>query len=42
MLVHDVMTLEQYDQRAEKDWPHRVPIPTSRDLADRLGDCIYD
>jgi hypothetical protein len=42
MLVDDVITLEQYDQLAEKNWPHRVPIPTSRDLADRLGDCIYD
>jgi Nucleotide modification associated domain 2 len=42
MLVHEAITLKEYDRRAEQEWPHRIPIPTSRDLAERLGDCIYD
>lgn len=42
MRVEEVISLADYDRQAPQDWPHRIPIPTSRDLADRLGDCIYD
>ena len=42
MRVDDVMTLAEYDRRASQEWPHRIPNLESRDLADRLGDCIYD
>lgn len=42
MRVEEVVSLAEYDHRAPIDWPHRVPNLLSRDLADRLGDCIYD
>lgn len=42
MRVEMVIPLEEYDRRANHDWPAKVPQPMSRDLADRLGDCIYD
>lgn len=42
MLVQDVISLEEYDRRAPKEWSHRIPNVMSRDLATRLGDCIYD
>lgn len=42
MLVEDVISLKEYDHRAEAEWPHRIPKVFSRDLAERLGDCIYD
>jgi len=42
MRVQDVIPLADYDSRAKAEWPHRLPDVTSRDLADRLGDCIYD
>lgn len=42
MLVQEVITLEDYDRRAPNEWPERRPNPLSYDLADRLGDCIYD
>ena len=42
MRVEQVLTLEQYDQQARFEWPHRVPNVQSADLSERLGDCIYD
>lgn len=41
MRVEEVMPLKDYDARAQKEWPHRIPDVTSLDLASRLGDCIY-
>ena len=41
MRVEEVVTLQDYDTRAQKEWPHRIPDVTSLDLATRLGDCIY-
>ena len=41
MRVEEVVTLQAYDARARKEWPHRIPDVTSLDLAARLGDCIY-
>jgi Nucleotide modification associated domain 2 len=40
--VEKVMSLAEYDRRAPTEWPHRIPNLQSLDLADRLGDCIYD
>src|SRR6266853_1360984 len=42
MRVDDVITFDEYDRRAPMEWPAKVPQPISRDLAERLGDCIYD
>lgn len=42
MLVHEVVSLEEYDRRAEAEWPHRIPNFTTDDPNDRLGDCIYE
>ncbi len=42
MRVTDVVSLADYDRLAQANWPHKIPNPMSRDLADRLGDCIYD
>lgn len=42
MRVDEVITLEEYDRRAPKDWKHRIPDPASRSHARRRGDCIYD
>lgn len=42
MFVHEVVALRDYDRRAATDWPHRVPVFTTGDRKDRLGDCIYD
>lgn len=42
MKVAEVMSLAEYDRRAPKEWPHRIPDMSSCDLAARLGDCIYD
>jgi Nucleotide modification associated domain 2 len=42
MQVEEVVPMSEYDRRAPHEWDHRIPKPTSRDLADRLGDCIYD
>lgn len=42
MRVEEVLTLKQYDEQAKTRWPHRIPKIRSADLADRLGDCIYD
>jgi hypothetical protein len=42
MRVDEVLTMPDYDRFALQRWPHRIPKPASLDLADRLGDCIYD
>lgn len=42
MRVDEVVSMEDYDRRAPRDWPEKIPNSKSRDLADRLGDCIYD
>lgn len=42
MRVEEVMSLADYDRLAPSRWPGRIPDLLSRDLADRLGDCIYD
>jgi hypothetical protein len=42
MRVDDILTLEQYDQRAAANWADRIPDIKSKDLTKRLGDCIYD
>lgn len=42
MRVEEVVPLAEYDRRAPQEWPHRIPNLQSLDLADRLGDCIYD
>lgn len=42
MRVEEVLTLQEYDQKAATNWPHRIPRINSADLSERLGDCIYD
>jgi hypothetical protein len=42
MLVEEAISLADYDRRAPDERPRRVPDLLSRDLADRLGDCIYN
>lgn len=42
MKVERVLSLKKYDEYAAEKWPHRVPDTKSRDLTERLGDCIYD
>lgn len=42
MKVEEVVTLKDYDARAPKEWSCKIPDLQSLDLADRLGDCIYD
>jgi hypothetical protein len=42
MQISDVMSLAEYDRRAPAEWPHRIPDMGSKELARRLGDCIYD
>ena len=42
MRVEEVLSLRDYDHYAASRWPHRIPNPQSADLAERLGDCIYD
>src|SRR5882724_6912763 len=42
MRIEEVMPLHEYDRRAANEWPSRIPNLLSRDLADRLGDCVYD
>lgn len=41
MKVEEVVSLHDYNARAQKEWPHRIPDLKSLDLASRLGDCIY-
>src|SRR6266571_2233757 len=42
MHVEEVLTLKDYDKKAQARWPHRIPNVQSADLSERLGDCIYD
>jgi hypothetical protein len=42
MRVEEVITLAEYDRQAPIRWPAKIPNVLSPDLADRLGDCIYD
>lgn len=42
MRVGEVISLEEYDERAPTEWPDRIPNIRSADLWERLGDCIYD
>lgn len=42
MKVQEVVPLNEYDARARKEWPSRIPDMQSLDLSARLGDCIYD
>lgn len=42
MCVEEVLSMQDYDQRAIACWPHRIPDTKSYALQDRLGDCIYD
>lgn len=42
MRVDDVISMEEYDNRAKAEWPTRIPDIRSKDLSQRLGDCIYD
>ena len=42
MRVEEILSLQEYDRRARTDWPHRIPNAGSADLAERLGDHIYD
>jgi hypothetical protein len=41
MRVEKVLSFEEYDREAAKNWPHRIPKIQSMELAERLGDCIY-
>jgi len=42
MKVQEVVSLKEYDSRATREWPYRIPDIKSLNLASRLGDCIYD
>lgn len=42
MRVEEVLSMQEYDRQAPTRWPHRIPKIDSRDLSERLGDCIYD
>jgi hypothetical protein len=42
MRVERVLPLIDYDRKARRNWPHRIPNIKSPDLTERLGDCIYD
>jgi len=42
MQIAEVLTWKEYDARASREWPHRVPDLDSTDLTRQLGDCIYD
>ena len=42
MRVTEKISLEEYDRLAPKRWPYRVPDISSKNLWDRLGDCIYE
>jgi hypothetical protein len=42
MRVEEVLSMADYDRQAAQRWPLRIPDVTSKDLARRLGDCIYD
>lgn len=42
MRVDEIVTIEEYDRRAPRDWPERIPGCYSTDFRRRKGDCIYD
>jgi len=42
MRVEEVVSMASYDKFAKDRWRHRIPRIDSFDLAERLGDCIYD
>jgi hypothetical protein len=42
MKVDAVLSLAEYDKCCQKRWQHRIPNVNSKDLSERLGDCIYD
>lgn len=42
MHVEEVISVREYDLRAQYEWQHRIPDVASLDLSERLGDCIYD
>ncbi len=42
MRIETVLSLRDYDRLAQDSWSHRLPNVRSADLAERLGDCIYD
>jgi hypothetical protein len=42
MRVEKVLSFEEYDREAKLKWPYRLPNIQSADLAEQLGDCIYD
>lgn len=42
MRVDEKISLQEYDQRANDEWPHRVPKYSDGDPRNYLGDCIYD
>jgi hypothetical protein len=42
MRIEEVLPLSKYDQEARSRWPLRIPNMQSADLAELLGDCIYD
>jgi hypothetical protein len=42
MRVDEVLPMAEYDSQAKNRWPFRIPDVESKDLARRLGDCIYD
>lgn len=42
MRVDEVVTMEEYDRRAGREWPHRIPDPKSPSHVHKSGDCIYD
>ena len=42
MRIEQVLPIREYDELAPARWPHRIPDIHSKDLSERLGDCIYD
>lgn len=42
MLVKEKITMAQYDQRCQTEWPFRIPDIRSPHESNRLGDCLYD
>jgi hypothetical protein len=42
MHVQEVLSLQDYDDRASSRWPERIPDPRSLEMSRRLGDCIYE
>lgn len=42
MRVTEVVTMREYDFRAAKEWPGKIPRIESLDEREKLGDCLYD